>query len=165
MTWTWLTSTAIVALLVSTIIFGWQRSIEHQFLLRKEKRDHFRKINSSIVRSRKTIFEASFHESEEDNELQVSLYETSLICDDDTFDKLRDFIEAARSTSAVLGNSPKPGLEEQQKLIHDLGFKHAELNLYFKRELELTVFGGVKRSIANAILYARTKMKKFRMDK
>jgi hypothetical protein len=40
----WLTSTALVALIVSTIIYGWQRSYEHKHILLKEKRDLYLNI-------------------------------------------------------------------------------------------------------------------------
>jgi hypothetical protein len=40
----WITSAAIVGLLVSTVIYAWQRRLEHQFLLQKEKRELFAEI-------------------------------------------------------------------------------------------------------------------------
>lgn len=44
MTAGWFTSAALVGLIVATILFVWQRKVEHQFLLRKEKRELFAKI-------------------------------------------------------------------------------------------------------------------------
>jgi len=42
--WTWISSAAIVGLIVSTVIYGWQRSLEYKFHLQKEKRELFGKV-------------------------------------------------------------------------------------------------------------------------
>ncbi|WP_170469178.1 hypothetical protein [Ruegeria arenilitoris] len=39
-----MTSAALVALLVAVVVFPWQRSLEHKYQIKKEKRELFRKL-------------------------------------------------------------------------------------------------------------------------
>ena len=44
----WLTSAAFAALVVAVVIYPWQRTLEHQFLLRAEKRELYREFLRSL---------------------------------------------------------------------------------------------------------------------
>lgn len=152
MNFSWVTSAAIVGLLASTVIYAWQRSLEHQFLLRKEKREAFRQYLSVLNDAQQSLYKREWGLAKANVERVEGLtFELDLLCAREFVgvlvnvpEYLRRQISSHEELEAEIDYQRRKGeidealKEAMKELNYNLGYLHGAISALMRSDLEAT---------------------------
>ena len=149
----WLTPAAIVGLLVAVVVFPWQRSIEHKFLLKKEKRELYRQLLSKMAKAKEAINEKQFELAKQSLvEFEGLSFEADLLAADDVTAMVRrvgSYCDRLVNRLAQLHedigyqqrNDPesvKVTIENIRETVYKMGFVNGMISSLFVADIEET---------------------------
>lgn len=88
----WLTSTALVALVIATLLFPWQKEVEHALQIRKEKIDLYRSFLAQAARTIRHAKNDDLHNLDVFIELECLAEEISILAFDDAAYSANKFV-------------------------------------------------------------------------
>jgi hypothetical protein len=134
----WITSAAVVGILIASVGYFWQRQLEHGFLLRKEKRDLFRDVSRKMAVARSHVLDDGYLSSAEYRDLNDVIYELDILgCGD-----VRQRAIALQSSLHSFHDSidtNDPGFEGRYfEFVRYIARLHASIVTAMKIDLEFT---------------------------
>jgi len=134
----WVTSAALAALLVATIVFYWQRTIEHGFQLRKEKRELFRELSATMGDIGPRIDDDQFLASSGLQEFTKQIYELDILGCRELSDRASKFRKLLVDSHAEVCGPKAPSEKRRVELLKTVGSEHARIVAAMQVDLQFT---------------------------
>ena len=134
----WLTSAALAALVVATVVFYWQRTIEHGFQLRKEKRELFRELSATMGDIGPRIDNDGFIESPGIQALTKQIYELDILGCRDLSSRASKFRKLLVDGHFELCGPEAPLEQRKIDLFKRVGSEHARMVAAMQVDLKFT---------------------------
>lgn len=134
----WITSAALAAIVVATAIFYWQRTVEHGFQLRKEKRELFRALSRSMASARTKLLDEGYYNSREYLDLIEAIYELDILGCRDVCNRANNYSQLLSSLHRELDPSDPDFDKNYLNALGRIGRLHAHVVVAMQIDLEFT---------------------------